>query len=171
MGHEICSRESSSTGLSDDTLYDQVPVFRAYNLIPIEITCALNTTQVCLPSLSLIWVGLEISEAYFRATTAAKLKSDQLSSLSRLVPHGPHDLQAAIDGAVHDLTAPLRGVPITGGMRTKRTTEENVSTAAVKPPSEVANGSGEIHENGAAMDSTVQGTDQAGDTAGETSPM
>ena len=170
MGYEICSRESSSTGLSDGALYDQVPVFLGYDLIPIEITCALNTTPVCPPSLSLIWVGLEICEAYFRATTAAKLKSDQLSSLSRLVPHGPHDLQAAIDGAVQDLTAPLRGVPITGGMRTKKTAE-NVSTAAVKPPSDVANESGEIHENGAAMDSTVQGTDQAGDTAGETSPM
>jgi hypothetical protein len=149
--------------------------------------------------LSLTWLGLEVSEAYFRATTAAKVKAAQLFGISVLVPGGARKgeplsvVPATVHGAVHDISAPLKTVPVIGqnfenvqtgtgenvnteavdavAVDTEAVNTEAVDTEAVNSALEAVENAGEDHENGAAVDSTLEGTDQAGETVDPASPI
>jgi hypothetical protein len=137
------------------------------------------------------------------------VKAAQLFGLSVLIPGGARKgeplsaVPATVHGAVHDITAPLKNVPVIGQIfeTVKTGTGENVNmeavgaeavdaeavdteavdtgavnteavdTEAVNSALEAVENAGEDHENGAAVDSTLEGTDQAGETVDPASPI
>jgi hypothetical protein len=126
--------------------------------------------QVCPFCVSLIRVGLEICEAYFRATTEAKFKAAKLFNLPDLMgqrfTHDPlSSAPAAAEGAIHDITAPLKSIPILGGLldNTERVAEANVEKNAVDSRPEAVEVSDGEDSPAAPVEATLEGTDQAGD--------
>jgi len=113
-----------------------------------EIISALNTMQVCPFCVSLIRVGLEINEGYFRAATAAKFTEVKMFNFPDLIQHPfagepLSSVPAAAVGAIHDITAPLKIAPILGDILDKdeKGTEANVEmnpidsrVESVEPP-------------------------------------
>lgn len=143
-----------------------------------EITSALSTMQVCPFCVSLIRVGLEISEAYFRATTAAKFAAAKLFHLPDLIQHPfagepLSSVPAAAVGAIHDIAAPLKSVPILGDLldNDEKVTEANVETNPVHSrPESVEAPDGEV-SSAAPMEATLKGTDQTSEMVEQTSPV
>jgi len=134
-----------------------------------EIISALNTMQVCPFCVSLIRVGLEINEGYFRAATAAKFAEARMFNLPDLIqrPIAGEPLSsvpAATVGAIHDITAPLKIAPVLGDILDKdeKVTEANVEmnpidtrAESVEPP----------------VEATLEDTDQTGEKVEQTSPV
>lgn len=78
-----------------------------------------------------------------------------------------------VEGALHEVVAPFKDVPILGNIleNTEQVGEQNVDTAAVGTSSDDVNNPGEDPESGEPVDSTLEGTDQAGEAVEQPSPI
>ena len=134
---------------------------------------------LCLLLISFIWVGLEVSEEYFRATTAAKLKAAEIFCLSGLISGAGRlgqplsGLPAIVEGATHQVVAPLKNVPILGDVleNAEQVGGQNIDTAALGTSSDDVNNVVEEPESGEPVEPTLEGTDQAGETLEQPSPI
>lgn len=127
---------------------------------------------------SFIRLGLEICEGYFRATTAAKFRAAELFSFPELTKKRFADeplssVPAAVEGAIHGITAPLKTVPILGDLldNAERVAEANVEMNPVdSTPKAIEVPDGEV-DHAIPLDSTLKSTDQAGEMVEQASPI